>query len=41
MMIKVAEAIAFNTLGRFILIVENNGVPIKHMRDLCNGRSSM
>lgn len=32
MMIKVAEAIAFNTLGRFILIVENNGA-IANMQD--------
>ena len=32
MMIKVAEAIAFNTLGRFILIVENNGC-IANMQD--------
>lgn len=31
-MIKVAEAIAFNTLGRFILIVENNGA-IANMQD--------
>ena len=32
MMIKVAEAIAINSLGRFILIVENNGA-IANMQD--------